>query len=98
MATTPRKAYMPKKYDSIDIKSGLIPIKSQNIVPSLWTNGLLRGTATLNKSILSNAAVLVWTGNVGSIGNAYAITFTDQNGRYAVSVKTGTTLGIRIYS
>ncbi|MGL4911904.1 MAG: hypothetical protein ACRC3Y_05655 [Romboutsia sp.] len=94
-----RKSYMPKSYTGVAITQSTNPLKSQDLTTLLWTNALLKGTAKFSGNIVSNAAVLVWTGAIGSMGNVYAITFTDQNGRYAVAVKTANkNLGIKIYS
>lgn len=96
MAT--RNSYMPKQYTNVAVSQKLHPIMSKNLTGALWTNAIVRGTAKYSDAILSGAAVVVWTGAVGSIGNAYAITFTDANGRYAVTVKTSNNnIAIKVY-
>lgn len=96
MAT--RNSYMPNQYTAIAVTQQPHPIFSKNLTGKLWTNAIVRGTAKFSTAILSGAAVVVWTGAVGSIGNAYAITFTDANGRYAVTVKTSNNnIAIKVY-
>ncbi|RDY23321.1 hypothetical protein CHF27_008725 [Romboutsia maritimum] len=95
-------SYKPKavSVNAISPKSNIIT--SQKLTTALWSHILLNGTAKLSGGgIVTSAAVLVWTITTvanQSIANAFTGTFTDNQGRYAVTVPTSQKLTIRVYS
>jgi hypothetical protein len=71
----------------------------KDINTSNWNLFLLNGTA-LNPSntALSNGAVLVWLSSHYSVGlSADHVTFTDNYGRYGVTLPSGKKVTIKFY-
>ena len=95
-------SYKPKAVVVNAIAAKSNPVVDQKLTTGLWSHILLNGTAKLSGGgIVSNAAVLVWTVATSAsqnIANAFTGTFTDDNGRYAVTVPTAQKLTVKVYS
>lgn len=96
-----KKCYKPKQATVATLTSGAV-ISNKALSTENWGLALVYGIARNPASaILSNAAVMLWTTGVSaggqSAGNAYAVTFTDANGRYGVTVATGIGYNLKVY-
>lgn len=98
---TPRKAYKPAQ-NALSAVTSTTVIKTMELTTDQWGLALLQGIAKAPAgTMLPSAAVMLWPTTVSttaqSVTNAYAITFTDGEGRYGVTIKTGTAYRIKVY-
>lgn len=64
-----------------------------------WTLVLIKGTAVgFNGSILGSGAIQVWESANPTTGPAQHVTFTDSEGKYGVTCKSGVGLLVKFYS
>lgn len=90
--------YQPADIASFATQKLSIPIYSKDQSLVLWSTVLVAGRASYAGTILSNAALVIWTGAIGTIGNAKYMTFTDGNGNYGISLPATASYSIKIYS
>lgn len=97
-----KKSYKPAA-NSLTALTTATVIKTMALTTDQWSLALLQGIAKSPAlTALPSAAVLLWPTTVTtaqeSVGNAYAITFSDAQGRYGVTVKTGVAYRIKVYA
>ncbi|MGL5348548.1 MAG: hypothetical protein ACRDA3_14465 [Peptostreptococcaceae bacterium] len=97
----PKKAYKPSQ-NALSALTTATVIKTMALTTDQWSLALLQGIAKAPAgTMLPSAAVLLWPTTVSvtaqSVTNAYAITFSDYEGRYGVTIKTGTAYRIKVY-
>lgn len=101
MATKNSYSPVSQSLTSTNNPKAAVPVKVQNLSSALWNLVLLEGIARLSAggAALASATVVIWkSANAGSIGNADFITFTDVNGKYAITIPAATTITMKVYS
>jgi len=78
-----------------------IPIVTQSLTTSKWGLLLIAGLAqTSDSEIISNGTVVIWanTATAGSLTSADYMTFTNNDGRYGITIPTTNKYAVKIYS
>lgn len=101
----PKANYKPEPMVVNSIAPAAVAMRlSTNLSTVYWNLVLVEGLAkySATATILKSAAVVLWlTANppaTATIGTADYLTFTDDAGRYAITIPTGRDITMRVYS
>jgi hypothetical protein len=101
MAT--KRNYQPVQsaITTADTTRAAVPIVTNNLETSKWPLIFVAGIAeATDNQIISNGTVVIWanTASGGTIESADYMTFTDNYGRYGITIASSNKYAVKIYS
>jgi len=84
-----------------DTTRAAVPIVTTNLETSKWPLIFVGGVAeATDAQIISNGTVVIWanTASAGTIESADYMTFTDNYGRYGITIASSNKYAVKIYS